>query len=271
MNYEAPACCSDSGAYTGIPDVRPYEKSLNIPEIIEKLDGLLSRGLQRQAGEFLNEKLKEAEKFGDWRSELSILSEVMGFSRRSKDEAAGLEAVNRGLSIIDDHGLSETVSGATVILNAATTLECFGQTERSLTLFAHVSRVFSENLLPGDYRLAGLYNNMALPLCAAGRFDEAEKYFKLALKVLCASGENYNEIADTLCNLAEMYDKIDPDDCRIDRCMEKAWEYLNSPGIRHDSYHAFTLEKCIPCFDHFGYFLWAKALRERVNTIYERT
>ena len=268
MNHIDPICPFDSSQYTGIPDSSVCENSLNIPEIIKELDGLLNKGLEKEAGKFLEEKRAQAEKLSDWRGELSLLSELMGYHRRSLNKERGIFAVKKGMELIKEHNLGRTVSGATIILNAATSLKCFGEAESSIPLFIHVSRVFSENLSPEDYRFAGLYNNMALSYEDIHDYEKAEEYFKMALSVLIKIGGNENELADTCCSLAELYDKQDPEDERIEKCMEKAWEYLNSPELEFNGYHAFSLTKCIPAFDYFGYFLWAGELRERVEKIY---
>ena len=73
------------------------------------------------------------------------------------------------------------------------------------------------------------------------------------------------------CNLAELFDAQDPEDPRIDGCLEKAWENLNAPELPHDGYHAFTISKCAPTFDRFGYFLYAGELKKRAEAIYERS
>ena len=57
----------------------------------------------------------------------------------------------------------------------------------------------------------------------------------------------------------------DPEDERCTTCMEKAWEHLNAPTLKRDGYHALTVRKCLSCFDRFGYFLYAKELRERIG------
>ena len=54
-----------------------------------------------------------------------MLSELMGQYRRSKNEDKGLSAVKDGLRIIREHNMGQTLSGATVILNAATTMKFF--------------------------------------------------------------------------------------------------------------------------------------------------
>ena len=163
------------------------------------------------------------------------------------------------------------MSGATVMLNAATTMKCFGQTEASIPVFSHVCRVYAQNLDPMDYRFAGLYNNMALSCADAGRYEEAERYYQLAMKIMSKLPAGENEIAVTLCNLAELYDRQDHEDMRIGQCMERAWEVLNTPGLPRDGYHAFSISKCVPSFDYFGYFLWAKELKERAEKIYGGT
>ncbi len=269
MDHIEPACPFDTSQYTGKPDVEPVEKSLDMPEIIKKLDSFFAVNDIAQAGEFLDEQLQNARDIGDWRSELSILSELIGYHRRSGKREKGIAAVNDALELIKEHGMGRTISGATVILNAATTLKCFGEAEKSIPLFTHVSRVYSELLSPYDYRFAGLYNNLALSYEDMGELKEAERYIKMALSVLERMDGNENDMAASLCSLAEIYYKTDNEDQRVENCMEQAWNYLNSPKVKFDGYHAFTLTKCISAFDYFGYFIYSKELKERVKAIYE--
>ena len=112
---------------------------------------------------------------------------------------------------------------------------------------------------------------MALSYEDLGDYAEAERCFRLALGVIPHSRNPENELAVTWCNLAELYDRQDPEDPRIGECMEKAWEHLNDPTLPHNGYHAFTASKCIPSFDYFGYFLYSKELKERVERIYAGT
>ena len=269
MDYIEPACPFDCSAFTGKPDTEPVEKSLNMSELIKQLDGFFAENKIQQAGEFLDKQLELSREIGDWRSELSILSELMGFHRRSGNREKGITAVNDGLKLIGEHGMGRTISGATVILNAATTLKCFGEPENSIPMFIHVSRVYSQQLSPTDYRFAGLYNNMALSYEDMGQYEQAEKYIKSALRLLEKMEGNENDMAASLCNLAEVYFQLDNEDERVEKCMEEAWELLNCPKVKFDGYHAFTLTKCIPAFDYFGYFMYAKELRERAERIYE--
>lgn len=269
MDYLEPPCCFDTSAYTGMPDTEPTGEQVNVPEVIRQLDALYDAGREEQAGDFLRQWREKAAAMGDWRGELSLLSELMGHYRRSKEAGHGLNAVSDGLAIIREHRMGGTVSGATVMLNAATTMKCFGKAAESVPVFQHVCRVYSGKLDPYDYRFGGLYNNMALSYSDMGDYDQAERYFRLAMSVIARCESPDNELAVTLCNMAEMYDRIDHEDERIGNCMEKAWEHLNAPGLPRDGYHAFTISKCAPSFDYFGYFIWAKELKERAVKIYE--
>ena len=271
MDHNESCCIFDTTQYTGVPDSHPCPHVVDVPALIRRLDVLYAAGREAEAGAFLEDALGRARQGGDWRAELSILSEQLGQVRRSMDEDRGLRTVNEALRLIREHHMGQTVSAATMMLNAATTLKCFGRADESIPIFTHVARVYADHLDPSDYRFAGLYNNMALSYEDVGDYAAAERHFKLAMQAIGRCPHPENELAVTFCNLAELYDKQDPEDPRCAECMERAWENLNAEGLPRDGYHAFTVSKCIPSFDYFGFFLYAAQLRERVKEIYERT
>ena len=271
MDYLEPCCCFDSSLYTGTPDAEPCRQSIDVPAAIRELDALYNSGREAEAGAFLERRRDEARAVGDWRGELSLLSELLGYHRRDGDRQKGLAAVNEALDLIRIHRLGSTVSGATVLLNAATTMKCFGLAKESLPIFTHVSRIYADNLDPADYRFGGLYNNMGLSYEDVEDWTQAERCFLLAMKVIARCQNPGNELAVTCCNLAELYDRQDPEDPRIGEYMERAWANLTEPKLPQDGYHAFTVSKCIPSFDYFGYFLYSKELKEKVERIYAGT
>lgn len=271
MDYIEPACCFDSSVYRGQPDAEPCRDPIDVPAVIRELDGLYNLGKETDALALLERWRDEARGRGDWRGELSMLSELLGYHRRDGDRDKAMDAVNGALDLIRIHRMGATVSGATVLLNAATTLKCFGRAQESLPIFEHAARVYGDNLDPTDYRFAGLYNNMGLSYEDVEDFLQAERCFRLALRVIAHSRHPENELAVTCCNLAELYDRQDPEDPRIGECMEKAWDYLNAPSLPRNGYHAFTISKCAPSFDYFGYFLYSKELKERAEQIYAGT
>ena len=271
MDHNEFCCIFDASQYTGVPDGHACPQVVNVPETIRALDALYAEGREAEAEGFLEAKLQAARAGGDWRAELSMLSELLGQYRRSMSEEKGLRTVNEALSLIREHRMGQTVSAATVMLNAATTLKCFHHAAESIPIFTHVARVYADNLDPADYRFAGLYNNMALSYDDVDDVQSAERFFMLALKTIEQTEHPENDSAVTWCNLAEMYGKRDLEDERVGDCLEMAWDLLNAPGLPRDGYHAFTISKCAPTFDYYGYFVYAKELRERAEKIYAGT
>lgn len=264
-------CCFDPSEYIGEPDHEPCPQTLDVPAIIRGLDALYAQGRETEAQDYLERRLEESRTAGDWRAELAVTSELLGQYRRSMDREKGLSAVNSALDLIRLHRMGRTVSGATVLLNAATTLGCFGEHAEALPIFRHVSRVYADRLDPHDYRFAGLFNNMAQSHAALGEFREAEELFLSAVRIMEGLEGGENEIAVTLCSLAELYDSADAEDPRIASCLEQAWECLDDPSLKRDGYYAFMASKCVPVFDRLGFFLYAKELEERIRMIHERT
>lgn len=263
-------CCFDTSEYTGVPDREPCRETLDVPTIIRGLDALYAQNRESEAQSYLERWRAEAAEKGDWRAELSMISELLGQYRRSMDAPKGLAAVDAALELIKTHRMGRTVSGATVLLNAATTLGCFGEHEDALPIFRHVSRVYADNLDPGDYRFAGLYNNMAQSHAALGQTEEAEPLFEAAIRILEKLPSGGGEIAVTLCSMAEMYDRQDVEDARIAPALERAWDALEDPALPRDAYYAFMASKCLPVFDRLGFFLYAHELKERIDNIYAR-
>ena len=268
MDHNEFCCVFDTSQYTGTPDAAPCPNVLSVPRLIQELDRLCAEGREQDGRDLLERSLAEARAQGDWRSELTVLSELLGQYRRTGEADKGLRTVSDALALVRVHHMGRTVSGATVLLNAATTLKAFGHAKDSIPIFTHVARVYADNLDPGDYRFAGLYNNMALSYDETGDVSNAERCYRLALAILERMEHQENDLAVTWCNLAELYGRRDLEDERVGECLERAWDCLNAPGLAHDGYHAFTVSKCAPCFDYYGYFLYAGKLRERAEKIY---
>ncbi len=262
MDTIDPSCPFDNTAYTGTPDIKHTFKALDIPKLIGELDVLYADNDYPAAERLISAGMEKAVSAGDWRSQLSLVSEQLGLYRKTMEEEKALSAIAEAEKLIAAHAMGRTVSGATVLLNAATTMKCFGNAEGSIPLFEHVLTVYSENLDPHDYRLAGLYNNMALSYEDTGNYGKAEKLFRMAIELLESLENTNSDLAVTWCNLAEMYDSLDNEDGKISECMENAGELLLDPGLVHDGYYAFTAGKCLPLFDRLGFFYYAAQLRK---------
>ena len=126
--------------------------------------------------------------------------------------------------------------------------------EQSIPMFVQACRVYSQTLDPLDYRFGGLYNNMALSYADIGEYDTAEGYYKKALGVIAHCDTPENELAVTYCNLAELYERMGRE-ADIAKALRLAYDNLHSPTLPHDGYYEFTVSKCLPTFEHFGYKL----------------
>lgn len=270
MKHSEPHCCFDASMCLGHPDAEPCPRAVDVPRVVTELDRLQNGGHLSEAQMLLEHWTDIALRAGDWRGELSLQSELMGLHRRTGDKKAAGAAVERGLELIRLHRLGGTVSGATIILNAATTMKFLGKASDALPLFRHASRIYAEQLDPSDYRFAGLYNNMALVYQDTGDYESAERHFRMALDIIKSCRDPGNDTAVTLCNLAELYERMGREQ-DIEPMLDRAYGCLTDPALPRDGYNAFTLSKCIPTFDHFGYFIYVKALRERMEEINERT
>ena len=198
------------------------------------LDEMNNSGRETEAQAYLEHWLGEARAEGDWKAEMSILSELLGQYRRTLCAEKGIAAAGEAVAMVEQRTMEQSATGATILLNAATTLKAFGKTEESVKLFESVERVYDATLEKEDYRFAGLYNNMAISYAELGRTEEAEDYFYRALEKLEAIENSECDRAVTYCNLAEMTGN--------DNYLDKAAECLAK--AKKDAYYDFTLSKC---------------------------
>ena len=205
------------------------------------------------------------------RAELLVRNELMGLYRKLGKEAEALACVEAALAKIEACGIREQVGAATTYLNAATVYKAFGLADRSLPLFESARAVYERELSPLDDRLAGLYNNMALALVDVENYEKAKKLYQKAISILEKKETGALEIAITYLNLATLAENelgLETACELIDEYSKKAEALLDAFQDR-DGYYAFVCEKCASVFDYYGYFYYAKELKERARRIYE--
>ena len=268
--YEEKRCLLNM---TDPEDQTANRERIPIRHVIDKLDRALARGDYAEGMRLLDYWTSEARALGDEDGELSVTSEMLGLSRRVNDREKGLAAIDRALALIDKSGLSDTVSGATVLLNAATTRKHFGDPAGAIPLYRKAESVYLARLDQSDERLGGLYNNFASSLLETGDRKNAEAYYEKALAVMEKNGAaGLLGVAVTSVNLADLYAEGDePDkDQRINAALERAWAALESPEAPRDGEYAFVASKCAPAFSYYGWFVAAAELEKRVKEIHER-
>jgi len=236
---------------------------------IDRLDGCFARNDMKAARECLEFWEGEARRLGDERGLLTVLNEAVGFYRRTQKKSRALAAMEECVSLVERLGLGETLSGATVFINAATTLSFFGREADSLPLYQRAEACYQAAGKADTYEYAAPLNNRAAAYNALKRYDEAEASWRQAVEVLRAEGRHDGEIAISLVMLAHLtFDRDDTAYPQVEALLDQAWEYINSPRQPRDGNYAYILRKCAPSFDYFQRPEAAQALREVAKEIY---
>ena len=254
------ACCRDTDT---IPMMR----------VRDKLDAYVDRKDYDGAARHLEYWREEARALRDVRGEFAVLNEMMGVYRKKGDREKALAAAEAALARIPAIDGGDTVGAGTAYVNAGTVCDCFGDPAKALEHFEAARRIYESRLDGGDARLGGLYNNMALALADLGRYDEAFRYYALALGVMERQPCGQPERAITYLNMANAAEaESGPEEAeeKIAGYLRTAEELLADPAIPHNGYYAFVCEKCAPTFAYYGWFQTAADLRAAAETIYSQ-
>ena len=243
------------------------QRRIPMREIIQECDRLFNAEKMVELGEHLRKWREEARRIGDREGELGILSELMGHYRMLGDRERGLMAVRDGFSLLGQLGIAGSVTAGTILVNGATALQAFGDTDGALNYYKEAFRCYGAHLDPNDWRFAGLLNNMAAAYAAKHDVKYAEAYYRKALDVLKACG-NLMDAAVTHVNLAQMYAAEDRADPRIASELELAVACFDDPAAVHDGYYAHTCRKCASAFGPLGFPEVEEELNWRADEYY---
>ena len=241
---------------------------ISVRNFISELDTFFAKEDLQGARRCLLEWRSRAADLGDKSGELTVLNEMIGFYRQTKEEAEGMAAINDAFALIDGLGIKNSPSAATIYLNGATTMKSFGKSAEAMEYYNITLENYRVNLDKNDPLVAGLYNNMALALQDLKEYSQAENYFLRAIEITEKIEKNELETAVSLVNLAHLYYEISNEDGRVNSLMEKALGILENPDFFGYNKYAFTCRKCAPSFGYFGFFLAEKSLNERADRIY---
>ncbi|MBO4783598.1 MAG: tetratricopeptide repeat protein [Lachnospiraceae bacterium] len=257
-DYEEPRCVLCMNPKSRIP----------IDRVLEKYDSYIEEKAYERAESHLRYWLEEAKTGRDEAGELTMLGELMGHLRKNGkiDEAVSVAA--SAIARVEKYGFTDTITGATAILNAGTVYRAAGKNEESAACYERAEKVYEAELKDGDDRLGGLYNNFASALTELGEYDRAEERFKKALAIMDGTKNGKLECAITYLNLADLYEKRDGSEkaeSLTDEMLTKAFELLTDESVEKNAYYEFVLDKCIPAYDHFGQFLRGAELKSRIG------
>ncbi len=254
-----------------------YErKTERIPQqrISFKLDELMGKKDFSGAERLLKYWLDEALNSGDDQGAFMVLNEMMGYYRKVNKKNEAYDVVDKAIGMLESLGYLNSISGATCYTNAATVYTHFNEFEKSIELFEKAQTIYEQNSKNNEYKLASLYNNMAIGLAGMKKFDQAQQYYDKALQVVKTVENSELEQAMTYLNMLDCLVSEKGNTLEIEEqaneYLSKAQEMLDSPIVERNSYYSYVCDKCVNIFDYFGWFRYAKQLRERIKEIDER-
>lgn len=245
------------------------EQAIPVSRFIDRLDGCFGRNDMKGARECIRFWEAEARRLGDDRGLLAVLNEGVGYYRRTKKKTRALEAMTESLELVEKLGQSESLSGATIFINAATTRSFFGDPEGALELYGRAAACYEKENATLSYEYATLLNNRAAAFEELKRYDEAEADWRKAVEILKQVGFHAGEIAISLIMLAHLtFDRDENSYEQVEALLDEAWEYLNSDDQPKDGNYAYVLKKCAPSLDYFQRPIEAQACRDVAREIY---
>lgn len=242
---------------------------ISVPDFIRELDACFDRNDMKAARNCLLKWEEQARALQDDKGLLTVLNEGVGYYRRVKKRTRALEAMEESLQLVEKLGIGNTVSGATVFINAATTRSFFGQEQEAIGLYDQAEQCFLQAGKRDSYEYAALLNNRAATYSELKDLTHAERDFRAAVDVLKTVGHHAGEIAVSLVQLAHLtYERDDTATEQVEELLDEAWEYINSPDQERNGNYAYVLRKCAPSYDYFKRPEEAQALRDVANEIY---
>ncbi|MBO4251042.1 MAG: tetratricopeptide repeat protein [Clostridia bacterium] len=270
FDYKEPSCALCGGKEFYNPELAESKGRIPVKRIIEKADEYFNKNDLAGAKRHLEYWEKEAVDLADKNGELSVVNELLGLYRKNGDNENALRVIGRALALIEELKIADTVSAATILLNAATTYKAVGKADLSLPLYEKTLAIYKANLAATDERFGGFYNNYALALTDTGEYEKAEECYDNAIAVMENVKGGKPDLAITYVNLAHFYEKTGDTD-KITDCLFKAYGLLNDDDNVKNGYYAYVLDKCAPSYKHFGYTKIFDDMIKEAKEIYERS
>ncbi|MDE7246774.1 MAG: tetratricopeptide repeat protein [Lachnospiraceae bacterium] len=202
---------------------------MNIDGFFAELDSYFDRNETDKIDPFLVKSLEQAKEEEDYAAYISICNEMIGFYRSVSAFEKAYQAAEDVLLLMEELKLEDTEHFATTLLNAATAYSAAGDYEQAIRLYRQAVQIYDRILPPGDYRQAGLYNNMSILLEKMNENAEAASAAKKALAVIEKLPDNEAQTATTLTNLALIYFKMSENE-EAKKCLVRALALFEQGG-----------------------------------------
>lgn len=137
---------------------------MNIDEFFSRLDGYFQKNELDKAAPFLTDSLEKAKEAEDYASYITIGNEMIGFYRSVSMFREAFDIAEDVLLLMEELQLGESEHFATTLVNTATAYRAAGKPQQALQYYRQALQIYGRLLPEGDYRFAGLYNNMSILL-----------------------------------------------------------------------------------------------------------
>lgn len=182
---------------------------INIDDFFARLDGYFQRNELEQVEPYLLESLEKAKESGDYGAYITIGNEMIGFYRSVSQYKKSFDIAEDVLLLMEELQLEDSEHFATTLLNAATAYRAAGDASQAYKYYRQALGIYDRLLPKGDYRFAGLYNNMSILLEQMNENEKAVEMLLKALEIIKKLEDGEAEQATTLTNLALLYFKME--------------------------------------------------------------
>lgn len=236
---------------------------MNIRTVIEELDKLFEEKKIAQVEQYLDENLSKAKEEDDKGAVLILLNEQIGYYRsvsRSKDS---IEVFAEAKKYIEEMELTGTEHEATTLLNGATALRAAGEGKMAMEEYRRVEEIYSSTISKGDFRFAGLYNNMSILYSELGEYALVTEKLLQALEILQEIPDSQIEQAITYTNLAMNYGKLEQDEERK-KSLKEALALFQKYADNKDGHYAAALSALANGYFEAGELMEAAKIYQQV-------
>jgi len=202
---------------------------MNIDDFFARLDSYFDRNETDQIDPFLVASLEKAKEEEDYAAYISICNEMIGFYRSISAFEKARQAAEDVLLLMEELNLGETEHFATTLLNAATAYSAAGDYAQAVRMYRQAAQIYDRILPSGDYRQAGLYNNLSIMLEKMNENAEAAEAARKALALIEKLPGNEAQTATTLTNLALIYFKLSENE-EAKQCLTRALSLFEQGG-----------------------------------------
>lgn len=175
---------------------------MNLKQVLEGLDTLFEEHRLEEVEDYLSEQLSQAVSENDFGAMVSILNEMIGFSRETSQYDKCEIYGNQALKLIENSPYKGTISHATTLLNVANAKRAAGKLEESFADYEKVEQIYNKQLPEKDYQFASFYNNEGLLYEEMQEYEKAAHAFEQAIDIVSAYEGNEYYQAVSYANLA---------------------------------------------------------------------